>query len=101
MKIFLKTLVGKTYTFEVVPSDKTVTLKAKIQDEVGVSINHQRLIFAGKELLNSLTLFDYNIQHESILHLVIKMRGGMPIQEKKGKELDPTPLRWSLLNLVD
>lgn len=79
MQVFVKTLTGKTISVDVEPDESVESLKAKIQEKEGVPIDQQRIIFDGKQLDSLKSLSDYDIDDDSTLHLVLRLRGGRSI----------------------
>ena len=77
MQIFAKTLTGKTIVLEVNHFDEIYTLKCKIFAKEYVPVHEQKLVFSGKVMDNDKTVTDYNIQPNSTINILLRLRGGL------------------------
>ncbi|KAL7597621.1 hypothetical protein Lser_V15G23021 [Lactuca serriola] len=88
MRIFVKTFTGKPIKLMVEGSKTIDDVKGKIQDIEGIPLIHQRLVIAGKNLEDDLSLSDHNIQHGSTLDLIVRLRGmTLSVKTLTGKTL--------------
>ena len=71
----VKTLSGKEFVVTLEQGAKVIDVKKEVEKASEITSCSQRLIFAGVELEDEISLADYNITPHSTLHLVLKMRG--------------------------
>ena len=79
MHLFVKTLTGKTVTVVIKQTDTILEVKRKIMEKEGVALSRQCLICAGKQLADDVSIQDCGIQHQSVIHLVLRVPSHGPI----------------------
>ena len=79
--VSVRTLTGKYISLDVESLDSTELVKQKVQDKEGIPPDHQRLIFAGRQLEDGRTLADYGVGHLDVLRLALRLRRGGGLQE--------------------
>jgi hypothetical protein len=111
MQILVKTLTGKTLTVNISKNETVESLKWLICAQEGIPIDQQRIIFAGCQLEDNATLdrcvyrkkkdgrtVIFGLEKESIVHLVLRLRGGM-YHETSGKAGNFGPLVDCILSV--
>ena len=76
MQIKVKTLTGRLTNVEMEPTNTIMDLKARLQEQVGITVEQIRLVFAGRQLNDTQQLSHYSITPGSIVHMVLALRGG-------------------------
>ena len=94
IKIQIKTATGKLFVINIHPHETILRLKKQIYIQQDVSLESQRIIFEGKQLDDHKRICDYNITNESVLHIILRLRGGM--FHKSSSRSD-----WISLNYLD
>ena len=83
--VYIKTLTGQMIEFSISGQTTILEIKEMILKNNETPVDQQRLIFAGKQLDDNPTVSMYNISHESTIHLVLSLRGGMYHKSSNGK----------------
>ncbi len=74
IQVFVRSLTGETYTITPRLCDRVAEVKVLVQGKSDVAPETQVLVFGGKILQDDHTLFDYNVQEGSTLHLALHLR---------------------------
>jgi hypothetical protein len=74
MIVHIRTLTGRIISLAAEPTDTIELIKTHIQEKECIPMYRQRLIFAKSELENERTLADCEIQNDSKLFLLIRLR---------------------------
>jgi hypothetical protein len=86
IQIFVKTLNNRTIVLDIEPYFSVELLKDKIEDKEGIPSNKQRLVMGGKTLINGKKLYDYNIQNNNTIHVMISLLGGKRASKKGSRD---------------
>jgi large subunit ribosomal protein L40e len=79
IQISVKARSGETITLDVEATESIENLKAKLQDNLGVTPDQLCLVFCGKQLEDGSTLMNYGIKEEATIHLVLRLVGMISI----------------------
>jgi len=77
INIQIKTATGKIFIININPHETILKLKKQIYRSQDVSLDSQRIVYGGKQLEDHKRICDYNITNESIVHIILRLRGGM------------------------
>ena len=98
--LLVKTLTGKNITINCdIKSDTVGMFKTFISMSEGFPEDHQRVIYNGRQLEDNKLLFDYNIKDNDVLHLILRLRGGM-YREESGRSGSYTELDTIFFTLL-
>jgi len=99
--IFVKSLTGKTIPIECELTDTVLSIKEKFHEIEGVPVEEIRLIFGGKQLNDADTLESYAIQTDSIIFVVLRLRGGASFGSNPYFNLDYSLNALLFVNLIN
>ncbi|KNC84927.1 hypothetical protein SARC_02881 [Sphaeroforma arctica JP610] len=77
MHVIVKTVMGKTVVLQVTPRDTIDIVKTKLKQKITTPEHHMRLIYAGIQLEDNHTIAGCQIKEGAIIHLVLRLRGGV------------------------
>ncbi len=83
MHIFVKTLSGQTCNLTATEFTPIAFLQAEIASLMGVPAEEQKLVYNGKRLESGKAVFDYEMEENANVYLVVELAGGAKGKKKK------------------
>lgn len=77
-------LTGKILTLKVSKLHTIEEVKSLVQDHEGIPPDQQRMLHKGRQLEDYRLLADYGITSDSVLHIVLRLRGGGLVEPEMG-----------------
>jgi len=71
----IRQLTGKAILLDCNQSNTIQELKQMINAKLGIPIDQQRLIYAGRQLEENNTMADYNLANDAVIHLILRLTG--------------------------
>uniref|UniRef100_A0A8C5XYY1 Ubiquitin-like protein NEDD8 n=1 Tax=Microcebus murinus TaxID=30608 RepID=A0A8C5XYY1_MICMU len=66
----------KEIDIDIEPTDKVEQIKEHVEEKEGIPPQQKRLIYSGKQMNDEKTAAGYKILGDSVLHLVLALKGG-------------------------
>ncbi|XP_062922597.1 NEDD8-like [Mobula hypostoma] len=75
MLIKVKTVTRKEIEIKIEPTDQVDSFKERVEEQEGIPLQQQCLIYSGKQMNHEKIAVDDEVQKESVLHLDLALRG--------------------------
>ncbi len=77
IQVTIKGMDGKERQYDTATDDTIFSLKSQFAANQGnVQPEEIKFIYNGKELSNNLTLADFGIENDSVIHVMMNLKGG-------------------------
>ena len=83
MCFYVKTLTGQSIPINLEAASTVEDIKLSIEESTSIPTHTQRLLFAGHELDDELTLEECGIESDATVHLSLELSGGAKKRKKK------------------
>jgi len=74
MQIIIKTLYDKSFLLNILENESILSIKNKIFVKEGIPVDEQFLIYNNTHLEDERTIYDYKIENNAVIYLILKQK---------------------------